>query len=205
MIDLHTAATPNGKKISIALEELELPYRVIAHKLGQGELATHEYARVNPNQKIPAIVDHDGDVRVFESGAILIYLAEKAGRLLAPSGAARAEALGWLMFQMSAVGPIFGQLNHFMGAAPEKLPYAIERFRSETMRILGVLERQLAEREHLAGDYSIADIATFPWVDAAMTRLGDALRPGLPSLSAWHARVAARPAVARGMNVPHAA
>ena len=202
MIDLYTAATPNGRKASIMLEELGLPYTLHALDLKKGDQHQAAFLALNPNGRIPAIVDHDGaggPVTVFESGAILIYLAEKTGKLLAASGQDRYTALEWVMFQMSAVGPMFGQWFHFALAHSEKIPYAIERYQKESLRILGVLDARLATHEHLAGAYSIADVCTYAWVDGVIERLGD---PGFPHVRAWLARVGARPAVQRGMKVP---
>jgi GSH-dependent disulfide-bond oxidoreductase len=203
MIDLYTAATPNGRKATVMLEELELPYTLHALDLRKEEQRRPEYLAINPNGRIPALVDHDGSdgpITVFESGAILIYLAEKTGKLLAPSGQARVAALEWVMFQMSAVGPMFGQYFHFATVAPEKLPYAIERYQSESLRILGVLDRRLEGPEYLAGAYSIADVCTYPWVSAAIDRL-DA-NAGFEHVRAWMDRVGARPAVQKGMKIP---
>jgi GST-like protein len=202
MIDLYTAGTPNGRKASIMLEEIELPYTLHAIDFKNEDQKKPEFLAINPNGRIPAIVDRDaagGPVTVFESGAILIYLAEKTGKLLAPSGAARYEAIEWVMFQMSAVGPMFGQWGHFAMFAPEKIPYAIERYKQESLRILGVLDTRLAKHEHLAGAYSIADVATYAWVAGVVDRLED---PGFPHVRAWLARVGDRPAVQRGMKVP---
>jgi GST-like protein len=203
MIDLYTAATPNGRKASIMLEELELPYTVHALDLRKDEQHRPEFLAINPNGKIPAIVDHDasfGPLTVFESGAILVYLADKTGKLLAPSGAARYEALQWLMFQMSAVGPMFGQYFHFALVAPEKVPYAIDRYTKESLRILGVLDGHLAGRPFLAGEYTIADVCTYPWVAGLLDRFFKAAM--LRHVRAWLDRVGARPAVQRGMKVP---
>jgi GST-like protein len=206
MIDLYTAATPNGRKAVIMIEELALPYTLHALDLKKEEQHRPEYLAVNPNGKIPAIVDHDaagapgGKLAVFESGAILIYLAEKTGKLLAPSGPARYEALEWVMFQMSAVGPMFGQYFHFATVAPEKLPYAIERYRKEALRLFVVLEGRLADHEYLAGEYSIADVCTYPWAAGVIDRLEDTA--GLSHVRAWLARVGARPAVHKGMTIP---
>jgi GSH-dependent disulfide-bond oxidoreductase len=200
MIDLYTSTTPNGRKASIMLEELALPYTVHALDLRKDDQRRPEFLALNPNGKIPAIVDHDaegGPFAVFESAAILIYLAEKTGKLLAPSGVARYVALEWIMFQMSAVGPMFGQYFHFASVAPEKLPYAIERYTKESLRILGVLDGRLAGGEHLAGEYSIADVCTYPWVAAVIDRF-----EGLANVRAWVERVGARPAVQRGMKIP---
>jgi GST-like protein len=196
MIDLYFAPTPNGKKISIALEELGLPYQVHALDLAKGEQKRPEFLAINPNGKIPAIVDSDGPTTVFESGAILIYLGEKTGRLLPRSGQARFDVLEWLMFQMSAVGPMFGQVGYFT-RQKEPNPGAIERFTVEAKRIGDVLDKRLSQVEYLAGDYSIADIATWPWVKPALAMLGD----GWPHLKAWFERVGARPAVQRGAAV----
>ena len=207
MIDLYTWTTPNAQKISVMLEEVGLPYTVHVVDLPKDEQHAPAFLAVNPHGKVPAIVDRDGPggtpLTVVESGAILIYLAEKSGQLLAPAGAERAAALEWLMFQMSGIGPTFHDLYHFMALAPERLPLAIEYFMKETTRVLGILERRLTDREYLAGTYSIADVTTFPWIAAA-------LAGGLPGFDAlanvkrWHARIAARPAVARGMAVPAA-
>ncbi|WP_252273242.1 glutathione S-transferase family protein [Pseudomonas subflava] len=198
MIDLYTAATPNGHKISIALEELELPYRVHALSFDRKEQKTPEFLRINPNGRIPAIVD-DG-FAVFESGAILIYLAEKTGRLLPSDAKGRSLALQWLMFQMGGVGPMQGQANVFFRYFPEKLQGPIDRYQNETRRLYEVLDRRLGEAEYLAGDYGIADIATYPWV-----RLHDwagVSVDGLEHLQRWMATLAARPAVQRGLQVP---
>ena len=165
MIDLYTAATPNGWKVSIALEELELPYTVKALELVKLEQKQEAFLRINPNGRIPAIVDRDaGDFPVFESGAILLYLAEKTGRLLPADPKGRSVAIQWLMFQMGGVGPMQGQANVFFRYAPEKIPFAIERYQNETRRLYEVLDRRLGEAEYLAGEYGLADIATWPWV-----------------------------------------
>lgn len=198
MIDLYTAATPNGHKVSIALEELGLPYRVHALSFDKQEQKTPEFLRINPNGRIPAIVD-DG-FAVFESGAILIYLAEKAGQLLPADAKGRSRAIQWLMFQMGGVGPMQGQANVFFRYFPEKLQGAIDRYQHETRRLYEVLDTRLGEADYLAGDYSIADIATFPWVrvhDWAGVSLD-----GLEHLQRWLAAVEARPAVQRGLQVP---
>jgi GSH-dependent disulfide-bond oxidoreductase len=203
MIDLYTGPTPNGRKASVMLEELALPYTLHALDLKKDEQKTPAFLAINPNGRIPAIVDHDaagGPITVFESGAILIYLAEKTGKLLAPSGKARYDALEWVMFQMSAVGPMFGQYFHFATVAPEKLPYAIERYLKESLRILGVLDGRLEGREHLAGEYSIADVCTYPWVAGVFDRFEGAA--SLTHVRAWLDRVGARPAVQKGMKIP---
>ena len=165
MIDLYTAATPNGWKASIALEELAMPYQVKALRLDQLEQKQEAFLRINPNGRIPAIVDRDaGDFAVFESGAILLYLAEKAGKLMSADAKSRSRVVQWLMFQMGGVGPMQGQANVFFRYAPVQIPFAIERYQKETRRLYEVLDRRLGEAEYLAGDYSIADIATWPWV-----------------------------------------
>jgi GST-like protein len=211
MIDLYTWTTPNGRKVSVMLEETGLPYTVHPVNLGAEQQFSPEFTAVTPNQKIPAIVDHDmpgGPLALFESGAILIYLAEKSGRFLSSEIRTRAVSLQWLMFQMSHVGPIIGQAGHFMNQAPEKIPYAIQRFVGETLRILGVLDVGLTSRDYLAGEYSIADMATYPWVDAAWTPLSSMMPEKVGefgNVRRWLDRVSARPAVQRGMQVPKAA
>lgn len=200
MIDLYTFTTPNGRKASIMLEETGLPYRVHSIDISQGKQFTPEYVEINPNSKIPAIVDQETGITVFESGAILIYLAEKTGQFLPAQPKDRFGVLQWLMLQMGSVGPMFGQLNHFKRYAPEQIPYAIDRYQSETLRLYGVLDRQLAEQEFLAGEYSIADIATYPWV--AIYEFQGLTLDEHPHLQRWVKTVAARPAVQRGLQVP---
>jgi GST-like protein len=208
VIDLYTWTTPNGRKISIMLEECGLPYRVVAVDLGAEAQHAPDFVAINPNRKIPAIVDHDapgGPLALFESGAILFYLAERAGRLLPRDGHGRAITMQWLMFQMSHVGPMIGQAAHFANTAPEKIPYAIQRFVGESVRIIEVLEHALRGRDYLPGDYSIADIATYPWIRAAwgpFERMMPEKIAQLPNVQGWLDRVAARPAVERGMAVP---
>ena len=204
MIDLYTWTTPNGRKVSIMLEELALPYRVHAINIGKDDQFKPEYVRINPNSKIPSIVDPDGPdgkpVSMMESGAILVYLADKTGKLLAKSGRPRYVALQWLMFQMGGVGPMFGQTHHFLRAAKEQVPYAIERYSKETRRLYGVLDGHLKDNSYLAGDYSIADIATYPWVarhEWHKVELGD-----FPAVKRWYDAISARPAVKKGMAVP---
>ena len=200
-IDLYTAPTPNGYKISIALEELDLPYQVHALDLGGLEQKEPEFLAINPNGRIPAIVDRDeGGFAVFESGAILIYLAEKAGRLLPRKLKPRSQVLQWLMFQMGGVGPMQGQANVFNRYFPEKLPSVIDRYQNETRRLYEVLNGRLAEHEYLVDDYSIADIANFSWV-RAYEWAGVSIH-GLGHLSRWLDAIAARPAVERGLAVP---
>lgn len=204
MIDLYTWATPSGHKVSIALEELELEYRVHPVDLRSGAQRRPEFTALSPNGKIPAIVDHDGPgegpLAVFESGAILWYLAEKTGRLLPSAPRDRIEALAWLMWHAGGVAPMIGQAIHFRHAAPEPLDYAIGRYTEESERLLGVLESRLADRDYVVGDYSVVDIANFPWVLRAE-------RAGLdlgshPAVARWLDRVASRPAVVRGAAVP---
>jgi GST-like protein len=204
MIDLYTWTTPNGRKVSIMLEELALPYRVHPINIGQGEQFKPEYVKINPNSKIPSIIDPEGPdgepITMMESGAILIYLAGKTGKLMPASVRDRTVALQWLMFQMGGVGPIFGQVHHFLRAAKEQVPYAIERYTKETRRLYGVLNERLKDREFLADGYSVADIATYPWVaryEWHKTDLND-----FPHVKRWFDAISARPAVQRGMKVP---
>jgi GST-like protein len=204
MIDLYTWSTPNGRKISIMLEELGLPYKVYPVNIGKGEQFEPEYVAINPNSKIPAIVDPDGPdgspIRMMESGAILIYLAGKTGRLLPQSARERYAALEWLMFQMGGIGPIFGQVHHFLRAAKEPVPYAIERYTRETRRLYGVLNARLEDHEYLADGYSIADIATYPWVARYEWHKTDLNE--FPRVKRWFDAISVRPAVQRGMKVP---
>ena len=201
MIDLYTAATPNGWKVSIALEELGLPYALHPIDLASGEQKQPAFTAINPNGRIPAIVDRDADdFAVFESGAILVYLAEKTGRLLPADARGRSRAMQWLMFQMGGVGPMMGQANVFTRYFPETLPSVIDRYRRESRRLLEVLDGHLAHNEYLAGDYGIADIANWSW--AHMHDWPGVSIDGLPHLLRWLDAVAARPAVARGRAVP---
>ena len=205
MIDLYTWSTSNGRKASIMLEELGADYTVHPIHIGKGDQFTPEYLAINPNGKIPAIVDSDGPggapITVFESGAILIYLAEKHGRFLPTEPVARMEVIQWLMFQMGGIGPMFGQVHHFLRAAKEQVPYGIERYGTEVRRLYGVLDRRLDGRDHLAGDgYSIADIATWPWVfrrEWQQIDLAD-----FPNVKRWFDALGSRPAVERGMQIP---
>lgn len=203
MIDLYTASTPNGWKVSILLEELALPYEVKPLRLDQLEQKQDWFLRINPNGRIPAIVDRDADdFAVFESGAILLYLAEKTGSFLPQDPKGRSVAVQWLMFQMGGVGPMQGQANVFFRYAPEKIEYAIQRYQNETKRLYRVLDGRLADHAYLAGDYSIADIATWPWVSIhgwAGIEIDD-----LPHLKRWLDAVGERPAVQRGRAVPQA-
>ena len=201
MIDLYTAATPNGHKVSIALEELELAYEVHPLSFDQQEQKAPAYLQINPNGRIPAIVDRDNDdFAVFESGAILLYLAEKTGQLIPADAKGRSQVIQWLMFQMGGVGPMQGQANVFFRYYPEKLQGPIDRYQNETRRLYEVLNTRLGAVEYLAGDYSIADIATYPWVkihDWAGVSVD-----GLEHLQRWMATVGGRPAVQRGLLVP---
>jgi len=202
MIELFTAATPNGWKVSVALEEMAVPYTVRALSLGKLEQKEEWFLRINPNGRVPAIIDHDnGDFAVFESGAILIYLAEKTGKLLPTDPKARSRVMQWLMFQMGGVGPMMGQANVFFRYAPEKIPYAIERYQREARRLFEVMERQLKNTPYIAGsEYSIADIALWCWV--AGYEWSGVNIDGLPGLKRWLDLVGARPAVQKGRAVP---
>lgn len=201
-IDLYTWVTPNGWKVSATLEELGLPYNVKPIDITTGIQKEAEFVGINPNGRIPAIVDHDADgLTIFESGAIMLYLAEKAGKLLPTDVKGRFNVMQWLMFQMGGVGPMQGQANVFYRYFPEKIPAAIERYQNETRRLYGVLDGQLAKSEFLAGDYSIADIANWSWVrvhNFAGVTLDD-----FPNLNRWLDQLEARPALIRGAAVPH--
>ena len=203
MIQLYTWKTPNGRKVSVMLEEIGLPYGVHAVDLSKREQFAPEYLAINPNNKIPSIIDSDGPagkpLTLFESGAILLYLAEKTGKLWPQDMRKRYEVIQWLMFQMGGVGPMFGQANYFF-RLEEKVPYAIERFHKEALRLYKVLEKELSQKEFLAGEYSIADIATYPWVgrhDIHQVKLED-----FPKVKRWFDTISARPAVQRGMEIP---
>ncbi len=200
MIDLYTAATPNGKKISIMLEEIKLPYEVHKLDLTGKEQKEEWFLKINPNGRIPAIVDRENDFRVFESGAILIYLAEKTGKLIPNDVKGRSVVIQWLMFQMAGIGPMQGQANVFYRYAPEKIDYAIKRYQNETRRLYGVLDGRLSEVEYLAGEYSIADIATFPWINAHEWAGLDI--DEFKHLCRWFTHVGEREAVKKGMNIP---
>jgi len=202
MIDLYTSATPNGFKVSILLEELKLPYHVIAIDLEKKNQKKPEYLKLNPNGRIPTIVDRDnGDFSVFESGAILIYLAEKSGQFLPADPKGRSIVLQWLMFQMGGIGPMQGQAHVFYRYAPEKIQYAIERYQNETFRLYTVLDTQLKENEFLTGELSIADIATWPWVRSYLWA-GLEIEE-LPNLRRWLDVLAERPAFQKGIEVPY--
>jgi GSH-dependent disulfide-bond oxidoreductase len=200
MIDLYYWTTPNGHKVTMFLEEVGLPYKTIPINIGRGEQFDPAFLAIAPNNRIPAIVDHApasgaGPISIFESGAILLYLAEKTGKFLAADLAARTETLQWLFWQMGGLGPMAGQNHHFSGYAPEKIPYAIERYVKETNRLYGVLDRRLADRAYLAGDYSIADMASYPWI-VPHERQGQKLED-FPNLKRWFDAIAARPATKR--------
>ena len=201
MITLYTAGTPNGRKISIMLEEIGLDYTVVALNLRESEQRENWFLEINPNGRIPAIVDHNNDdLNVFESGAILLYLAEKTTKLLPSDEKERSTVIQWLMFQMGGIGPMQGQANVFYRYAPEKIDYAIGRYQREVRRLYEVLNTQLEEHEYLAGEYSIADIASYPWVRGHAWS-GISIE-GLGYLENWLLRVGERPAVKRGMEIP---
>jgi len=204
-IALYTWTTPNGRKASIALEELGLPYEAHPIDIGKGEQFAPDFLKISPNNRIPAIVDPEGPdgapISLFESGAILLYLAEKTGRLWPDDPRARYAAMQWLMWQMGNFGPMLGQAHHFRRFAPEKIPYAIERYTNEARRLYGVLDKRLSEAAHLAGDdYTMADIATFPW--AARHEWHGIDLTEFANVERWYDAIAARPAVVRGMAVP---
>jgi len=200
MIDLYYWTTPNGHKVTMFLEEVGLPYKILPINIGKGEQFDPVFLAIAPNNRIPAIVDHapangTGPISIFESGAILLYLAEKTGKFLANDLATRTETLQWLFWQMGGLGPMAGQNHHFSGYAPEKIPYAITRYVKETNRLYGVLDRRLADRPYLAGDYSIADMASYPWI-VPHERQGQKLED-FPNLKRWFDAIASRPATQR--------
>ena len=200
MIDLYTWSTPNGRKVSIMLEEVGLPYTVHAIDISKDEQFKPEFLKISPNNRIPAIVDRDNDLPLFESGAILMYLAEKTGQLMPKNERARWHTVQWLMWQMGGIGPMLGQIHHFLRAAKGKAPYADERYVKEGKRLYGVLDRQLQRSEYLAGAYSIADIATWPWISRFEWQTIDMNE--FPNVLRWYKAIAARPAVERGYHVP---
>ncbi len=204
MIDLHYWPTPNGWKVSIALEEMGLDYKVVYVNIGRGEQFEPEFLKISPNNRMPAIVDHEpaggGDpLAIFESGSILIYLAEKTGQFLPKDTRGRFETLQWLMWQMGGLGPMLGQAHHFRGYATEKISYAIDRYTNETNRLYGVLDKQLEGREYIAGDYSIADMACWPWI-VPHERQGQKLED-FSNLQRWYETMKTRPGVRRGFDV----
>jgi GST-like protein len=198
MIELHSWPTPNGWKISIALEEMELPYQAHWVNIGRGEQFAPGFLAISPNNRIPAIVDRSvaPPLSVFETGAILVYLAEKTGRFLPTEARARAEVLQWLFWQVGGLGPMLGQHGHFKLYAKEKLPYAIQRYEDEALRLYGVLDRRLADREYVAGDYSIADMACWPWIVTHKAQGIDLAE--LPNVRRWYDALKLRPALQRG-------
>jgi GST-like protein len=205
MIDLYTWGTPNGRKVSVMLEECGIPYRVHAVNIGKDEQFKPEFLAISPNNRIPAIVDPAGPdgkpLKLFESGAILVYLSAKAGgRFLPATDRGKYVALQWLMFQMGGVGPMFGQAHHFMRAKKDEIPYGSERYGKEAKRLYGVLDKRLGEAAYLADEYSIADIATYPWVARHEWHRVDLAQ--FPAVKRWYDAIARRPAVARGMAVP---
>lgn len=204
MIDFYYWPTPNGHKVSIMLEEVELPYQVVSINILEGGQFTPVFLAVNPNNRVPAIVDSEGPNRepysIFESGAILIYLAEKSGRLWPSDAKERYEVLQWLMFQMAGVGPMFGQNGYFQGYCPEDVPLAKARYHKEAKRLYGVLDKRLADNEYLAGsNYSIADVATYPWTHPKQWELHRIDIEEFPNVLRWNKQVSERPAVKRGI------
>ena len=199
-IDLYTWNTPNGRKVSIMLEEVGLPYSVFPIDITKGDQLQPDFLFLSPNNKIPAIVDHDAGIHLMESGAILMYLANKTGKLLSPISEKYWEQMEWLMFQMGSVGPMLGQTHHFVKFNPGKSPYAEERYSKENARLYQVLENRLQDREFICNEYSIVDIATWPWIsrfDFQQMKLSD-----YPNLKRWYLNIASRPAVRRGYGVP---
>ena len=200
MIDFYSWTTPNGRKVSIALEELGLEYTTHSINILEDEQFAPEFLAISPNNKIPAIHDHDTGISLMESGAILIYLADKTGSLLAPAGEARIRQMEWLMWQMGGLGPMAGQAHHFVHFNPDASEYARDRYRTEVHRLYGVLDKQLAKGEWVAGDYSIADIAIWPWVSRFEWQAIDLA--DFPNVSRWYVTMAQRPAVQRGYDSP---
>ena len=199
-IDLYTWNTPNGRKVSIMLEEVGLPYRVFPIDITKGDQLQPDFLFLSPNNKIPAIVDHDAGIHLMESGAILMYLANKTGKLLSPISEKYWEQMEWLMLQMGSIGPMLGQTHHFVKFKPGKSPYAEERYKKENARLYQVLENRLQDREFICNEYSIVDIATWPWIsrfDFQQMKLSD-----YPNLKRWYLNIASRPAVRRGYGVP---
>ncbi len=202
MIDLYYWPTPNGQKVSIFLEEVGLPYKVVPVNIGKGEQFEPKFLEISPNNKMPAMVDHEGPdgkpISVFESGAMLIYLAEKTGQFMSRDTRGRTQVIEWVMFQMGTVGPMLGQANHFRNYAPEKLQYAIDRYTNESKRIFNVMDNRLAKHDYLAGAYSIADMASYPWI---VTRKKGGEFDEFANLKRWVNAIDERPAVKRGMAV----
>lgn len=200
MIDLYSWTTPNGRKVSIALEELGLPYKAHPIDITKNEQFAPDFLKISPNNRIPAIIDHDNSMSMFESGAILIYLGDKTGKFLPKEGEQRYRVIEWLMWQMGGVGPMIGQAHHFLRQNPGKAPYAEERYHQEALRLYGVLDRRLEGRDFMAGDYSIADIATWPWISRFEWHKVDLNQ--FPNVKRWYVSIAKRPAVQKGYQVP---
>jgi len=199
-IDLYTWVTPNGRKVSIMLEELELPYRVFPIDITKGEQLEESFLKLSPNNKIPVIVDHEAGVQLMESGAILMYLADKTGKLMSQKSGSYWQEMEWLMFQMGHIGPMLGQTHHFVKFNAGKSPYAEERYSKENRRLYQVLENRLIDRDYIVDDYSIVDIATWPWISRFEFQKMDL--NDYPNLKKWYLRIAERPAVQRGYGVP---
>ena len=199
-IDLYTWATPNGRQVSIMLEELELPYRVFPIDITKGEQLEESFLKLSPNNKIPVIVDHEAGVQLMESGAILMYLADKTGKLMSQKSGSYWQEMEWLMFQMGHIGPMLGQTHHFVKFNAGKSPYAEERYSKENRRLYQVLENRLIDRDYIVDDYSIVDIATWPWISRFEFQKMDL--NDYPNLKKWYLRIAERPAVQRGYGVP---
>ena len=200
MIDLYTWTTPNGRKVSIALEELGLPYTAHAIDINKDEQFAPGFLAISPNNRIPAIIDRDNNFSLMESGAILLYLAEKTGKLMPKALEPRYRVIEWLMWQMGGIGPFLGQVHHFVKYNPGKAPYAEERYLKEAHRLYGVLDRRLADREFVAGEYSIADIAIWPWISRFEWQTIELAK--YPNVKRWYGAIANRPAVQRGYQVP---
>jgi len=201
MIDLYTWVTPNGRKVSIALEEMELDYTSHPIDISKGEQFDPEFLKIAPNNRIPAIRDNETGIAMMETGAILIYLAEKTGRFLPTDQAGRAATIEWLMWQMGGLGPMLGQVHHFTKYNPDASDYARKRYEDEARRLYGVLDRRLAGREYIVGDYSIADMAAWPWISRYEWQEIDLDQ--YPEVKRWYLSIADRPAVQRGYDVPH--
>ncbi|MEM9451561.1 MAG: glutathione S-transferase N-terminal domain-containing protein [Cyanobacteria bacterium P01_E01_bin.6] len=201
MIELYTYTTPNGRKPAILLEELQLPYQIHSVDIGKGEQFSPEYISINPNSKIPAIIDRESNITIFESGAILIYLAEKAGQFLPADTGERIKVIEWLMFQIASIGPMFGQLGHFRNSSEKGLEYSISRYQKEALRLLNVLDNQLAVNPFIAGDYSIADIATYPWIAIVDSPYMEISFDEFNNVKRWLDELSQRPAVSRGMAI----
>ena len=200
MIDLYTWSTPNGRKVSIMLEEVGLPYEVHSIDINKNQQFEPDFLKISPNNRIPAIVDQDSGLTLFESGAILLYLAEKTGKLWPQKGPAKWRTVEWVMWQMAGLGPMLGQVHHFVKYNAGKAPYAEERFSKEAARLYGVLDRRLAENEYVVGEYSVADIAMWPWVSRFEWQGVDLGK--YPNVKRWYGAIAARPAVQKGYHVP---